>query len=182
MSDSPETTPGGLVGEYAGSKLAAIFANEAAARSAANRVRESLGLSDVQVQVITPNDRHPGRKMQPESHGIFRTLIQAHVKLGIVGLVAGIALWFLLRALGVGFIVNTGLLTLAVLAVFGAMAGLMLGGLVTLRPDHEPFIHAVREAMGEGRSAVVVHPLDDAQREAAEALLKEASGEVVSTL
>lgn len=182
MNDSTPATPGGLVGEYAGSKLAAVFPNEAAARAAAQGLCQSLALSDVQVQVITPGERHPGRKMQPESHGIFRTMLQAHFKLGMVGLIAGIALWFLLRALGVGVIVNTGLLTLAVMAGFGATAGLMLGGLITLRPDHEPFMRAVREAMGEGRSAVVVHPFDAAQREAAEAALKAASGEVVSTL
>ena len=62
------------------------------------------------------------------------------------------------------------------------MGAVMLGGLITLRPDHEPFMRAVREAMGEGRSAVVVHPYDAAQRDAAEAGLKELSGEVLSTL
>ena len=182
MSDTRPDAPDGVIGEFAGSKVAAIFASEAAARDAASCVRQALSLSDAQVQVITPRDRRPGRKLEPESHGIFRTMLQAHFKLGMVGLIAGIALWFLLRALGVGVIVNTGLLTLAVMAGFGATAGLMLGGLITLRPDHEPFMRAVREAMGEGRSAVVVHPFDAAQREAAEAALKAASGEVVSTL
>ena len=109
-------------------------------------------------------------------------MMQSHLKLGVIGLIAGIALWFLLRALGVAFIVNTGWLTLAVLAVFGAMAGMMVGGLITLRPDHEPANRAVFDAMGEGRSAVVVHPYDAAQRDAAEAGLKELSGEVLSTL
>ncbi len=182
MSEATDNPTGGVIGEYAGSKVAAIFASESAARDAAASVRQALSLGDAQVQVITPRDRHPGRKMQPESRGIFRTMIQAHLKLGLVGLVAGIALWFLLRALGVGFIVNTGLLTLVVLAGFGAAAGLMLGGLITLRPDHDPYMNAVHTAMGEGRSAVVVHPFDAAQRDAVEARLKEVSGEVVSTL
>ena len=182
MSTWNENPTAGVIGEYAGSKVAAIFSSEAAARDAAARIRQTLALADAQVQVITPADRHPGRKVEPESHGIFRTMMQSHLKLGVIGLVAGLALWFLLRALGVGFIVNTGWLTPAVLAVFGAMAGMMVGGLITLRPDHEPANRAVFEAMGEGRSAVVVHPYDAAQRDAAEAGLKELSDEVLSTL
>lgn len=182
MSDTPNDTPDGVIGEFAGSKVAAIFPGEAAARDAASRVRQTLSLSDAQVQVVTPRDRRPGRKLEPESHGIFRTLLQAHLKLGIAGLGVGVIAWFVLKTLGIPFIVNNGMVALAVLAAFGAVAGLMLGGLVTLRPDHDVYIHKVYEAMGEGRSAVVVHAFDADQRQAADALLNEMSGEVVSTL
>lgn len=183
MSQLPDpNTPDGVIGEYAGSKVAAVFPSEVLAREAAANVRRTLSLADAQVQVVTPRDRHPGRKIEPESHGIFRTMIQAHLKLGIVGLVAGVLVWLALRAIGIAFIVNSSALSLAVLAAFGAIAGLMLGGLITLRPDHDPYIRAVYAAMDEGRSAVIVHAYDAAQREAADALLKALSGEVVSTL
>ena len=182
MSDTPNDTPDGVIGEFAGSKVAAIFPGEAAARDAAMRVRHTLSLSDAQVQVVTPRDRRPGRKLEPESHGIFRTMLQSHLKLGIGGLIAGLVAWFILKSMGVAFITQNGMVAMAVLIAFGAVAGLMLGGLVTLRPDHDLYIQKVFEAMGEGRSAVVVHAFDAGQRQAADALLNEMSGEVVSTL
>lgn len=171
-----------LTGEVSNSKVAAVFANEAAAREVAARVRSTLQLADTQVQVITPADRTPGRKLEPESEGILRTLIRAHVVLGLLGVVAGAVVFGVLWARGLPWIVNSAVMAAAVFVAFGAMGGLMLGGLVTLRPDHDLYINKVYDALGEGRSAVVVHAFSRQQNAQAEALLKGASGEVVSTL
>lgn len=171
-----------LTGEVSNSKVAAVFANEAAAREVAARVRSTLQLSDAQVQVITPSDRRPGRKLEPESEGIFRTIIRAHVRLGLLGAVAGAVAFGVLWAMGLPLIVNSAVMAAAVMVAFGAVAGLMLGGLVALRPDHDLYINKVYDALGEGRSAVVVHAFSREQNAQAEDLLKDASGEVVSTL
>ena len=37
------------------------------------------------------------------------------------------------------------------------LAGLMLGGLVTLRPDQVPYIEVAREALRSGHHVVIVH-------------------------
>lgn len=176
MSDSSVT------GEVSNSKVAAVFASEASAREVAGRVRNTLQLSEAQVQVITPADRRPGHKLEPETQGIFHTIVRAHVHLGFWGAVAGAVAFGLLWSMGVPFIVNSAKLAGAVIVVFGAIAGLMLGGLVSLRPDHDLYINKVFDALGEGRSAVVVHAFSKEQSAQAEALLKDASGEVVSTL
>ena len=179
---SDKTEGAGLVGEHAAHKVSATFATAERAREAANRLRQGLGLTDAQVQVITPGDPRPGRKMQPEGQGIFRTMMVAHAKLGIAGGVVGAIAWWVMRAMGVAIVANTGLLTLVVLVGFGITLGLMLGGLVTLRPDHDPYILSVKDALDEGRSAVVVHAFDAEQRDAAQALLDEISAEVLSSL
>ncbi|WP_158601762.1 riboflavin biosynthesis protein RibA [Solilutibacter pythonis] len=181
MNENARNT-GGLVAEQASSKVAAVFSSLPVATEVARQLRQSLGLPDAQVRVIAPGEPNPGRKLQPESHGIFLTMIRAHAKLGIAGAVLGALLWLLLRALGVTLILTTGGITLAMFIVFGAVFGLLLAGLVTLRPDHDAYIVMVREAMGEGRSAVVVHALDHDQRDAARRFLEAQSGEVVSTL
>lgn len=175
-ADSP------LTGEASNSKVAAVFANEAIAREVAARVRDALQLSDAQVRVITPDDRKPGRKLEPESHGIFRTMLRAHLVFGIVGAVAGALLFFALWSMGIRFIVQSAVMAAAVLVAFGGVAGLMLGGLVTLRPDHDLYIHKVYDALDEGRSAVVVHAFSQQQQAQAEELLRDATGEVISTL
>lgn len=174
--------PSSVTGERSNSKVAAVFPNEATARAAAARVHSTLQLSDAQVQVITPADHRPGRKLEPESHGIVRTIIRAHVRLGLLGAVAGGVAFGVLWAMGLPMIVNSAALAAAVMVAFGAVAGLMLGGLVSLRPDHDLYINKVHDALGEGRSAVVVHAFSRAQNAQAEDLLKGASGEVVSTL
>lgn len=171
-----------LTGEVFNEKVAAIFATAQAAEQAADRLRLDLDLPPAQVQVMRPGEYRPGHRLEPESHGIFRTLVIAHVRLGIVGAVAGALLFGLLYWLGVAWIVNSAWLALGVLMGFGGVAGLMLGGLVTLRPDHDRYVLAVQEAIKSGRFAVIVHAHSrEEQRRAAEALQQE-GGETVKTL
>ena len=171
-----------LTGEVSNSKAAALFGTVQAAEATARRVRAELQLSHSQVQVLRPGEPRPGRKLEPESHGIFRTLIVAHVRLGIVGLIGGGLLFALMYWLGVPWVVNSPVAALSVFAAFGAVAGLLLGGLVTLRPDHDRYLLAVQEALKSGKSAVVVHAFSQEQRQEAEKVLKAESGETVSTL
>lgn len=175
-ADSP------LTGEVSNSKAAAIFTSAQAARQAADRLRLALDLAPAQVQVVEPGERRPGRKLEPESHGIFRTLLIAHARLGVLGALAGALLSGVLYWRGLPWIVNSFWLALSVSVAFGAIAGLMLGGLVTLRPDHDRYLLAVQEAIKSGQSAVVVHASSTEQRrQAAEALERE-GGQAVSTL
>lgn len=174
--------PGLLSAEVAASKVAAIFVSVEGARAAATRLRDELRLEPAQVQLILPGDRRAGRRLEPESHGIFVTLLRAHAALGIAGAVAGLGVFGALWASGVPFVVASPVLAGIAIVFLATMAGLMLGGLMTLRPDHDVYIHKVREACAGGRSAVVVHAYTPEQRAQAEALLKTASGDVVGTL
>jgi len=58
----------------------------------------------------------------------------------------------------------------------------MVGGLVTLRPDHDPYVMKVLGALREGDSAVVVHALSAEQKREAERILAQAGNETTSTL
>lgn len=177
MSD---TSP--ITGELSNSKVAAVFANPAVARQAAGTVIESLSLTPAQVQVITPDEANAGRKLEPESHGISRTIIVAHARLGTMGAVAGLAAFAVMYALDVAFIVRSPVAAALVLLFFGAVAGLMLGGLVALRPDHDRYIQATRDAMEAGNTTVVVHAFSAEQRDQAADLLRAIGGETTSTL
>jgi hypothetical protein len=171
-----------LSAELSSSKVAAIFPDPASARRIAETLREALQLGEAQVQVITPADPRPGRKLEPESRGILRTMVRAHVRLALLGAVGGALLFAVLWARGTPFIVNSAAMAAVTLVGFGALAGLFLGGLFTLRPDHDPYITKVYAALEEGRSAVVVHSFSREQNARAGEFLKQASGEVVSTL
>lgn len=171
-----------LTGELSNSKVAAIFADEGVARHEAARLRNALGLPDARVAIITARDRRPGRKLEPESEGVLQTIIRAHLLLGLVGAVLGGVAFGLLWAMQVPMIVQSVKFAAPVLVMFGAVAGLMFGGLVSLRPDHDPYINKVHDALGEGRCAVVVHAFSREERTRAEEFLKGVSGDVIATL
>lgn len=171
-----------VTGELSNSKVAAVFPREAAARAAAQAVAAALDLDAAQVQVITPSEPHPGRKLEPESRGIWRTIVVAHVRLGIVGAVVGVVAFAVLYALGLPFITASPVAAALILLGFGAVAGLMLGGLVSLRPDHDRYVEATRDAMEAGNTTVVVHAFSVEQRHQAAEFLRGQGGEVTSTL
>ena len=168
--------------ELSSSKVAAIFADAAVARETAVRLRQAMDLGEAQVQLIAPGDPRPGRKLEPESRGIFRTMLRAHLRLGILGAVVGAVVFAVLFARGIPYIVNSAVMAAAVLVAFGAVGGLFLGGLMTLRPDHDPYITRVYAALEQGRTAVVVHSFSREQNAQATEFLKQFSDEVVATL
>ena len=171
-----------LTGEMSDTKVAGVFNNERLAREVARQARAVLGLRPSQVQVVTRRDSHPGRKLEPEGRGIFRTALIAHFKLGVVGMVLGVLVFVSLHTRDVPAVVNSpGMAAMAIL-LLGGFAGLLAGGLVTLRPDHTPLLAKVDEALGEGRYAVVVHAFDDDQSACAQAFLAGQGGETIRTL
>lgn len=171
-----------FTGEMSDSKVAAVFDNESEARTIARQVQNMLGFQQSQVQVITPEDTRPGRKMEPEGKGIFRTILIAHYKLGLIGLGLGALLFAVLYMLGLEAVVLSPGLAAALIIGYGGVFGLMAGGLVSLRPDHVPYVSKVRTALKEGRCAVVVHAFDDGERDRAQEALEAHGGETIRTL
>jgi hypothetical protein len=176
MSDNP------LTGEVSNSKLAAVFDTEAAARAAAAAVTAQTDLQPAQVKVITPDEPTPGIKMEPEGQGILRTIIVAHVWLGLAGVIAGLGAFAVAIWMGVPFIVQSPWAAGLAMAAFGGVGGLLLGGLVALRPDHDRYILATREAMAERRTTVVVHALSEEQLTKANEVLSARGAEITRTL
>ncbi len=171
-----------LTGEVSDSKAAGMFSDPSSARRVAHELRTRLALRPAQVQVMHPGEPGVGRKLEPESNGIMRTLVIAHCKLGLVGLAAGAIVYGGLLMTGIPAVTQSPWLAAALTIGYGGVFGLVAGGLVSLRPDHDPYLHRVRDALRDGRSAVVVHAYDDAQRDEADALLRTRSSDTVSTL
>ena len=173
--------PMALTGEASDHKVAGLVAGETAAHELAAAVRAGTGLNEIQVQVLSPGDDRIGRTLEPESRGILHTIIRTHIWLGLAGAVVGAVAFGLLVILGVRFVVLSPWWSASLLIVFGTVGGLMLGGAISLRPDHSPYIAASREALGKGKHVVVVHATSAAELEQAEAILKANAGETVRT-
>jgi hypothetical protein len=171
-----------LFGEHSLTTVAALFGQAQDARSAADHVVRDAHLPEKQVRVLGPGEPGVGRALEPEERGIVHTLIQSHIALGAIGLVVGLLAGGGLILAEVGWAVASPFFTVGLTAVFGAVGGMMLGGLVSMRPDRTLLDVKVETAVQEGRWAVVVHPIDHDEEERARDVLEHTSGEVVQTL
>ncbi len=170
-----------LFGEQSLSKVAGIFEQGQEARSVAEEILHDGGLTDEQVQVLVPDDPATGHKLEPEEVGIVHTLIRSHIALGSLGLLVGLLFGALLVAYDVPFAVSSPYYTIIIAAGFGTVLGMMFGGLVSLRPDHDVLIAKVETETHAGHWAVVVHPLNHEQEMCAREAIAHSHGKLVHT-
>jgi hypothetical protein len=171
-----------LFGERSLTTVAALFGQAQDARDAAEHVVKDARLPEKQVKVLGPGDPTMERKLEPEEPGIVHTLIKSHATLGVLGLVVGLAVGGGLILAQVGWAVASPYFTVGLAAIFGAVGGMMTGGLVSIRPDRTLLDTKVETAVQEGRWAVVVHPVNHGEEERVLDVLEHTSGEVVHTL
>jgi hypothetical protein len=170
-----------LSGERMNSMVGADFGSAEAAESAADAVRADRGLDASGLQVIRPQDPEMDRKLEPESGGIAGTLVRAHVVLGVLGLLGGLTLSLALVAFGIQPLAASPIMSVGVITAFATVAGLLLGGLFSLRPDHDPLIHQAKSSARSGRWFVVVHTRKPEQKERAASVLDRFTDDTVRT-
>ncbi|KAF1045000.1 hypothetical protein [Xylophilus sp.] len=178
----------GMFGEQSLTKVAGLYPQESDALATARRARGLPGMQPGQVRVLGPQDARSwrgewlGRQMEPEDGGIFQTLIRAHMVAGLAGAVAGMLLYMWLFQNGQPMVIASPFLSLIAIVGFAIAFGLLVGGLVTLRPDHVRLISTVRQGLRAQKWAVVVHALDGHQATLARDVLEDSGGSVVRTL
>lgn len=177
-----------IFGERSLTKVAGLFMSRDRAEDAAKQLKQSAALADGQLFLVGPPDGTAldspafSRKLEPEQAGIWRTLVRAHLVAGSSGVLLGILLYLGFILAGSAAITSTPAMGLVVFVFFGGLFGLMLGGLLTLRPDHYRVTSAVRRAIRKGRWAVVVHPVTQVQIDQAMTALPARSYRVVRSL
>ena len=178
----------GMFGEKSLTKIAGVFSRQSEAEATVGRLLKLPGMQPGQIRLLGPQDAKihnrelMGRKLEPEQHGIFQTLIRTHVVTGLAGAVIGVLLYLFLLQQGYHSITSSPELAFIAIVGFAITFGLMLGGLVALRPDHIRLIHKVRTALRHNQWAVVVHPTDTHQTALAKDLLDHSDAEVHTTL
>lgn len=181
-----ESAMGWLIGEKSSTKVASVFAAEADARDAAASVTAAAHLQAAQAKVLSPADGRLsrrelfGEKVQPESRGIGKTFLRSHLVLGAIGGALGVLLWWALRAHPL--IASTPLMALVALGGFGITFGMILAGVVTLRPDQSALYAQLKDSLQAGKWGVIFHPVDAAQTEAIQAALRARDAHVMSSL
>jgi len=160
-----------VFGERSLTKVAAVFDDKDSAEHAAEDLKQAGVISASQVSLVGPGDmagpagESLSRKLEPEPTGIWHTLIRAHVFTGTLGAIAGVLLYIVFAWSGNDAILSTPYMSLWIMIFFGTTFGLLVGGLLTLRPDHYRVIAMVRKAVASGHWAVVTHPSNHRQIE-----------------
>ncbi|KAA0911836.1 hypothetical protein [Pusillimonas sp. ANT_WB101] len=172
-----------LFGERATTKFAVIVDSHYAASSVvADLMAEPAGLQASQVRLVNPHEKGFDKKLEPETQGIVRTAMRAHLILGLFGAVIGLGAWVIAYFAGIAALVSSPFFSLSAFAILGAVGGLFLGGLITARPDHQILIQRVKTATNEGKWSVIVHPFTPAQCDSVAQVLQTLGVEVVRTV
>lgn len=169
-------------GESADHKVAAVFANETEAQRAVEALSAQAELDHAQIKLLSPGDAHQERQLEPESAGIWRTLVRAHIGLGLLGALSGAFLFFVLFSTGIEFIRQSAVMAGLVLTAIGGAMGLMAGGLMTLRPDHARYAQAAQSALKKGEHVLTVHAHSSEQLKAVTSELQRHHARIVRTL
>lgn len=169
-------------GESSNHKMAAVFDDAAQARLARKQLAESIDLDQEQTDVLEPQSRHQARRLLPESEGIWRTMLRAHAVFGALGAGLAIVTFLALLAAGWDVVTDNPVLSGLALVFLLTLMGLLVGGLVTLRPDQSPYLHAAREALRSGKSILVVHARSHDQLNRARQLLEPPALATVRTI
>lgn len=162
-------------------RVGAVFVSGQAVRRAAREIDERITGEPVQVRVLRPDDPRESSKLEPESPRIAATLVRTHLVFGLLGGVLGAVLAGVLIAAGPVLFAASPWASVAVLAAFGAVAGLLLAGLASLRPDRDRLTMKLEEAVRAGRWGLVVHLTDERRTDDARAILRAQQGEVIGS-
>ncbi|MEX0606188.1 MAG: hypothetical protein WD623_14860 [Marinobacter sp.] len=158
-----------LSGEVVDHKIAAVFESSTEAENIALALREGTSLAADQVIIVSPENPRSARALEPESQGIWSTLVRSHIGLGMAGAIAGFILFSTLYSADVAFITQSLVVSAIVLTAIGGGIGLLLAGMVTLRPDHMPYLMLAQSALRKGKYVLTVHAssaqqLDEAKK------------------
>ena len=149
-----------LVGEHHAGMVSGIFCSEAEAKNAVESLVKEGDFESSHIDMVAPDDKEFEKKIEPESDGVGTTLFKSHIILGATGFLAGLLMAAFFTVLGPKFIQSSPMFSTIAFGLIGLFLGLIVAGVITLRPDHDGVINDTRQAIRSGLWAVVVHTAD----------------------
>jgi len=136
-------------------RVAAVYGDQASANEAKQKLIDN-GISASKINIVKPDDSALSEKIEPESHGIAKTIVKSHGWLGLIGIILGILIATVLVTSGPEMTQSSPLFTYFVFIFFGLTFGMMLAGAISIRPDHDPLITKTVEASHDNNWTVIV--------------------------
>ena len=163
-------------------RVAAVYNDERSANAARQKLIDQGNISPAVISIVKPQDSNLSKKIEPESHGIAKTLVKSHGWLGLSGALIGILLATVLAFNGPEMTRSSPLLTYLVFIFFGVIFGMMLAGAISIRPDHDPLITKTVEASQENDWTVIVQTDDRDEIDLVKTLLEDSAVSMSETL
>jgi len=171
-----------LVADENPHKVGAAFPEREDASKARDALVRNSSIDRSRISLVDPESGQGERLVEPEPATVHRTLVRSHVWLGSIGLVLGLALAAILLSIDFPLVASSPVLGVSVLGFFGAIGGLLIGGFIALRPDHDSLIDRTREASDEGEWMVVVHAENSDEKQQAKQVLNKMGEDVRQSL
>ena len=153
-------------------KIAAIYADAETARAAQAALHEAQ-LGDVQIFYLHPDNLAPQQAIEPEQRATRNHFIEDILAGTGVGTVIGAAGAGVIAATLPSLFVSVPVVGPLMVAGYGATLGATAGAIKGLRVKEGILAAVVQDALRTGSHVVLVHAVDEATREHAEAVVEE---------
>src|SRR5690606_8100210 len=137
------------------------FDDRHSAEAARASLMQRANLSKDDIRIIAPDDPAFSTKVEPESHGIAKTMWKTHVVSGLAGLLFGLTVSALLVLFRPPLTASSPVMTFIAITMISTFSALMWAGFLALRPDHDPLLMRAGHATRTGRWTLVVHTHDE---------------------
>ncbi|MFA3791449.1 hypothetical protein AB6T38_10055 [Aliiglaciecola sp. SL4] len=161
-----------IIQERHPSKLVGVYENETTAKKAAEKLISDAELTNDELAIVSPKDRHFASKIEPETKAVGKTLLASHLMLGLIGMVIGLLVASSLIIAGIQFAVSSPVMLTIATATLGTFMGLLVAGAISLRPDHDSVVNEARDASSYNKWSVVVHAKNKQQIQQAKKVIK----------
>ncbi len=176
-----------LLEERSPHKVAGIYAQHDAARDARHEIVVESGMTERQVRVLSPQAHATDldtlfREIEPQGGRRPWLLVRTHLVLGTLGAIIGVGVFVIAWALDSPRLQSAPVAGLLVFAFLAAVVGMLIAGLVSLRPDERVLATRLQTRLRHGQWAAIAHPVDHRQSSAARRVLDRSANLVIRTL
>ena len=133
---------------------------------------QSKGIASRQIELIAPNENRLGEKLEPEQDRIAQTAVRAHLLLAVLGIGGAMLIATFLIYAGPAFTTSNPVFTFIAAGIMGAFAGLLGGGLISLRPDQDRFLMKALASRNKQLWTLVVHTQGRREKREAQKIIR----------
>tara|TARA_R110002167_G_scaffold309554_1_gene514466 strand:+ start:461 stop:973 length:513 start_codon:yes stop_codon:yes gene_type:complete len=162
-------------------KVSAVYPDELRARAGLQSVLDSSGLTSSVTKLVAPHDNDFDKKLEKNDKQVGTFMLKAHLSFALFGVILGLFGAGILAFYGPTYTQASPVMTAIALSVLGFFFGLMLAGLVSLRPDQDGVVNQTREATQEGKWVVVVSTPSHEKTQQVNDILSETAESVTSS-
>jgi len=162
-------------------KVSATYSNEFTAKTALDAVKTRSGIDTHDIFLVAPHDNEFDNSLESDDKQVGFFMLKTHLLSATIGVILGLISAGVLAFYGPAYTQSSPVLTAIALSILGFFVGLLIAGLVSLRPDQDAVVNQTRDDSQEGNWVVVVNSPSHEKTQLAYDVLSETSDSVTSS-